>query len=189
MMDGEEKGFGRGKWWLSQLVQLAIIVALIGIWFGDLNSGIIMTSGMSESAPSGMDHGTKITLTVVLIAAAWAIYFYSSVRRYQDMGKSPLWVLTSFIPYVGPFIQAIHLGGTRSARKPGSKPRFGDSAQEQVDLSKSGYLDLDAKIAAMKRRNQFPEPSNESPVVTSTPRQTNVSPVQRPSGFGRRGLS
>jgi uncharacterized membrane protein YhaH (DUF805 family) len=184
----EEKSFGRGKWWLSQLVQLAIVGLLVAIWVGDMSVGVF-SSEKVEPAPSGLDFKTKITLTVILIGAAWAIHFYTAIRRYRDMGKSPLWVLTGFIPYVGPLISTIHLGMAGSAPKRGSKPRFGDSAQEAVDLSKAGYLDLDAKIEAMKRRNQFPEPSNTSPVVTSSPRQTNTSPVQRTSGFGRRGLS
>jgi uncharacterized membrane protein YhaH (DUF805 family) len=188
VMEHEEKSFGRGKWWMSQLVQLAIVGMLFVVWFGDLN-GVMISSEMVESTPSGMDYGTKLTLTFVLIGAAWAVHLYSAVRRYNDMGKSPLWVLTGFIPYVGPLIQAVHLGGTRTARKPGSKPRFGDSAQESVDLSKAGYLDLDGKIAAMKRRNEAPDLSNASPIVTRAPRQTSGGPVQRNPGFGRRGLS
>jgi uncharacterized membrane protein YhaH (DUF805 family) len=187
-MNGEGKGFGCGKWWMSQLVQLAIVGMIFAIWFADLNGGMI-SSNMRESAPSGMDHRTKITLTFILIGAAWAVHLYTAVRRYNDMGKSPLWVLTGFIPYVGPLIQAIHLGGSGTARKPGSKPRFGDHAQDAVDLSKAGYLDLDGKIAAMKRRNQASELSNASPIVTSAPRQITGGPVQRNSGFGRRGLS
>jgi uncharacterized membrane protein YhaH (DUF805 family) len=187
-MNGEGKGFGRGKWWMSQLVQIAIVGMIFAIWFGDLNGGMI-SSNTRESVPSGMDYGTKLTLTLVLIGAAWAVHLYSAVRRYNDMGRSGLWVLTGFIPYVGPLIQAIHLGGSRTVRKPGSEPRFGDSAQEPVDLAKAGYLDLDGKIAAMKRRSQASELSNASPIVTSAPRQTSGGPVQRNSGFGRRGLS
>lgn len=187
-MDGEEKGFGRGKWWMSQLVQLAIVGMIFAIWFSDLNS--VMISGQTrQSAPSRMDYQTKITLTFILIGAAWAIHLYSAVRRYNDMGKSGLWVLTAFIPYVGPLIQAIHLGGSRSVRKPGSKPRFGAHAEEAVDLSKAGYLDVDGKIAAMKRQNRLPEASNTSPVITTVPRDSTTGPVQRNKGFGRRGLS
>jgi uncharacterized membrane protein YhaH (DUF805 family) len=187
-MDGERKGFGRGKWWMSQLVQLAIVGLIIAIWFGDLN-GVMISSEMRENVPSEMDYGTKLTLTLVLIGAAWAVHLYSAVRRYNDMGKSGLWVLTGFIPYIGPLIQMIQLGGTGSARKPGSKPRFGEHAEDTVDLSKAGYLDLDGKIAAMKRRNEASDLSNASPVVTSAPRQTSGGPVQRNPGFGRRGLS
>jgi uncharacterized membrane protein YhaH (DUF805 family) len=187
-MDNGEKGFGRGKWWMNQLVQLAIVGMIFAVWFGDLNGGMI-SSNMRESVPSGMDYGTKLTLTFVLIGAAWAVHLYSAVRRYQDMGKSGLWVLTGFIPYVGPLFQAIHLGASRTVRKPGSKPRFDHSAQEPIDLSKMGYLDLDGKIAAMKRRNEAAEFSSASPIATSAPRQTTGGPVQRNSGFGRRGLS
>ncbi len=187
-MDGEEKGFGRGKWWMSQLVQLAIVGMIFAIWFSDLN-GVMISSQTRQSAPSGMDYQTKITLTFILIGAAWALHLYSAVRRYHDMGKSGLWVLTGFIPYVGPLIQAVHLGGSRTARKPGSKPRFGDHAEDAVDLTKAGYLDIDGKIAAMKRRSQAQELSNAAPIVTNASRQTTGGPVQRNSGFGRRGLS
>jgi uncharacterized membrane protein YhaH (DUF805 family) len=187
-MSSEGKGFGRGKWWMSQLIQIAIVGTIFAIWLGDLNGGMI-SSGTRQSASSGMDHLTKITLTFLLIGAAWAIHLVSAVKRYRDMGKSDLWVVTGFVPYIGPLIEMIHLGGSRSVRKPGSPPRFGDLAQEEVDLSKAGYLDLDGKIAAMKRRSQESELSNVSPIVTSAPRPATGGPVQRNSAFGRRGLS
>jgi uncharacterized membrane protein YhaH (DUF805 family) len=186
-MDGDKKSFGRGKWWFGQLVQLVIMGLLFLVWFGSFSGGVFSSTQGAVEPVSG-NIGIKIGVTAGLICLAWAVHFYTAVRRYRDIGRSGLWVLTGFIPYIGPLIEMVHLGGIRGVSKPGSKPRFGESAHEPVDLSAAGYFDIDAKIAAMKRRSQLPEPSNTSPIVTSAPRQTTGGPVQRHTGFGRRGL-
>jgi uncharacterized membrane protein YhaH (DUF805 family) len=188
-MGDDGTAFGRGKWWLGQFIQLVIVGLLFAVWMEDLGGGVISSDmGSANSPPPFINHASKLVFTLVLIALAWIVHFYTAFRRYQDMGKFGAWVLTSFIPYIGPLFSTIHLGMTGSARKRGSRSSFADRAEEPADLPRSGYRDFDIKAEAIKQRSQLPELSNTSPVVTSTPRQTNANPVQRNSGFGRRGL-
>ena len=99
---------GRGKWWLAQLVNVAIIIAfvvLLSIQF----SGDEIISGLSDRSDPSIDPLFAAEFLVVILFLIW-MTFCITVKRYHDRGKSGWWYLFQFIPIVGPIWAFIELG-------------------------------------------------------------------------------
>ena len=51
-----------------------------------------------------------LLVLLTLYVGIHVLYIVVSIRRYKDLGKSPLWFLIIFIPVVGVFFQVLELG-------------------------------------------------------------------------------
>jgi uncharacterized membrane protein YhaH (DUF805 family) len=178
---GFDGRIGRGKWWLGQLVNLFILVALA---FALILSG---SSGNFEEELSSFSGQQWLVLIIGLLAAT-SVNASVCVKRYHDRGKSGVWFFLCFIPYIGAIWQLVELGffrGEAGANKYGGEPGSGSSFGSDFGAGSNyaSYDDIDAKIAAMQPRAGF---SDESRSRAAPAVQPNTSPVQRNPGFGRR---
>ena len=179
---GFDGRIGRGKWWLGQLVNLFILISLA---FALVLSG---STGNFEEEMSSFSGQQWLVLIIGLLAAI-SVNASVCVKRYHDRGKSGVWFLLCFVPFVGPIWQLVELGflrGEAGANRFGGEPGSGSSfgADFGAASNYAGYDDIDAKIAAMKQQASHADDSRSSdrPVV-----QPNTRTVQRNPGFGRRG--
>lgn len=84
---------------------------LIISWIAGIVGIIISASGLGisiEFESAGMSILMGLLLIAVLIAMIW-LGLATTVRRLRDAGQNPLWVLVTFLPYVG-FVAYIVFG-------------------------------------------------------------------------------
>lgn len=84
---------------------------LLITWFAGMFATILTIGGLGvgiEFESVGVSLSMGILLIAVLIVMVWLV-IASVVRRLRDAGQNPLWVLVTFLPYVG-FVAYIVFG-------------------------------------------------------------------------------
>jgi len=129
---------GRGKWWLANLVFLAIIAGLL---FWAYSIGNLQDSG-ADTSPHSLMFGLALLLYIPL--AIWS-NFCVIAKRYHDRNKSAWWYFIAFVPFIGAIWQLIEcgfLGGDLNDNDYGPGPGF-DLGDEISRLrAEAGYPSL-----------------------------------------------
>jgi uncharacterized membrane protein YhaH (DUF805 family) len=177
-MIGLNGRIGRGKWWLGQLANFVILIAMMIALVGAAD----ITQGKDTLT------GQQWLILIAGVLAATAVNVSVCVKRYHDRGKSGAWFLVCFVPIIGPIWQFVELGFLRGQDGANAYDDAGGSGRDWSRRFSDapdavGYADIDAKIAAMKRGNQSADSASARPQAS----RSNTSPVQRSAGFGRRG--
>lgn len=180
---------GRGSWWLAQLIAIPVVYLF----------GFAALAGLGMAIPEGgeanaMTGGGAIVAIIAAIAVAIWINVASSVKRYHDRGKSGVWFLIIFVPFIGGFWQLIECGfcsgddGVNDYGPPGG--RGADGYNDSPVRSSGGGLataDGSGKLAQLDddyfRKYAAQTARMAEPVVQSTYARP-ATTVSAPGGFG-----
>ena len=160
--------FGRGKWWLAQLVIICIIIGLM-VLLSLQFSGDEIIKQLSERPNPRIDPMLVLELLVFALFLAW-MGFCITVKRYHDRGKSGWWYLLQFIPIVGPIWAFIELG-------------FCSGDDGDNDYGDGPDLNIADDLNALRKQSGQAEP-----VATATAYRPAPAPkIGGPAVFGKRG--
>ena len=122
----------RTNYWLGAIgsgIGLAVIFFVIMAMVGGVGALAAGASGGGESAGRAAGAGIGIVGVILLLAyfvlAIW-ISLALQIKRWHDRDKSAVWVLISFIPFVGAIWVLIECGfmdGTMGPNKYGPSPK------------------------------------------------------------------
>ncbi len=158
---------GRGKWWLAQLVNLAIIIAFI-VAVRMQFSGDDIIRNFDGPNPS-INPMFAAEFLVVVLFLIW-MTFCITVKRYHDRGKSGWWYLFQFIPIVGPIWAFIELG-------------FCSGDDGDNEYGDGPDLNIADDLKALRRQSGQAEP-----IATATAYRPAPAPkIGGPVVFGKRG--
>lgn len=177
---------GRGSWWLAQLIAIPVVY-LFG--FAAL-AGLGMTIPESGEADVMTGGGAIVAIIVAIAVAIW-INVASSVKRYHDRGKSGVWFLIVFVPFIGGIWQLIECGfcsgddGVNDYGLPGGR---GSDDDLPVHSSGGGLVTAGGGKLAQLDDDYFRKYAAQTarmaePVVQSTYARP-ATTVSAPGGFG-----
>ena len=129
--------FGRGQYWLSQVLQLILILA-----FAVVMAMLFAAMGVPASAT-----GDPIGV-VMVIGYVWML-LASHAKRWHDLGRSGWWQLVALIPFGG-FYVVIMCGFVRGDTGPnryGPDPLTDHDIREYSDLIRDHPKNAPARIA------------------------------------------
>ena len=129
--------FGRGQYWLSQVLQLVVILA-----FAVLIGMILNVMGVPTSAADD-------PMGVVLAVGYFWMLLASHAKRWHDLGRSGWWQLVGLIPFGGIYV-VIMCGFVRGDTGPnryGPDPLADHDIREYSDLISRNPENAPARIA------------------------------------------
>ncbi len=165
----------RGQWWLVQLVNFALGVAVM-LW-----TGASLTTNLGNPEDS---HAFTVSLVVVVALLIFGVC--STVQRYHDRGKSGLWFFIALVPLVGGIWQLIECGfcsgddGDNAYGPPPGATRSQISLErEQTALSQSRLSQIDDDY--FKKYSSRLVQEEATPIVVAATPAVQSGPV-----FGKR---
>jgi uncharacterized membrane protein YhaH (DUF805 family) len=160
--------FGRGKWWLAQLVTICVII-IIGILLAMQFSGDGTLKKMAESPDPSLDPLLAAELLAFAALLFW-MGFCITVKRYHDRGKSGWWYLLQFIPIVGPIWAFIELG-------------FCSGDDGDNDYGPGPDLNIADDLKALRKQGGQHVPATSASAYRPAP----ATKIGGPAVFGKRG--
>lgn len=162
---GREK---RLEWWIVSIVFLIFSYAYFKFFGSKLTASlVIMLLGLdpinvAKIALEGMDYWQSGMFLGGLIMYHVLMYIYvtTSVRRYHDLGKSGLWFLIVFVPFIGWLWQLIELGFFEGTQ--------GDNQYGPALVSAPAAVSVSESIAT-EASQPSPEPVATGPVQAENP--------------------
>ena len=152
---------GRAKWWLAQLVALAVGIIVFLMLIG--------LTPVKDQRVSDTDFILALAVIVLAIVLVW-MSFCATAKRYHDRNKSAWWYLIQFIPFIGSIWQFVELG-------------FCSGDDGENDYGTGPGFDIRADIENLRKAKK---PDEEHPAVpayqTASTRKNSGRPV-----FGKRG--
>lgn len=169
---------GRGWWWLSNLVAIAVWMMAVAVFY--LIVEVAEPSG--DRAPGELSDGGLTLLITVFIASVISVWINAaaSVKRLHDRDKSAVWLMIYFVPFIGPLWLLVECGFF--AGSPGDN-RFGPPPGGGRQIA-SG-LELD--IARLQAEHIGRQPAVVTRAVTAQRPDVSGRRQPVPAGFGRRG--
>lgn len=175
----------RSSWWTIQLINSAIMIAIIFITLGPL---VADPDGAIEgflSAPSA----SLVMIKTAMAPMLW-IALCATIKRYHDRGKSGVWSALALVPVIGPIWQLIELGslpGTNGANAFGDPPAGFGAAGAAPNKNSSA----DSMVWSRNMDDAIAEAAKNLSDQNSAPKQKQTPAARsgaRPS-FGQRGVS
>jgi uncharacterized membrane protein YhaH (DUF805 family) len=160
--------FGRGKWWLAQLIIICIIISLM-VLLSLQFSGDEIIKQLSDRSNPRIDPMLVLELLVFALFLAW-MGFCITVKRYHDRGKSGWWYLFQFIPIVGPIWAFIELG-------------FCSGDDSDNDYGDGPDLNIADDLKALMKQGGQQVPVALAPAYRPAP----ATKIGGPAVFGKRG--
>ena len=127
-----EGRLNRGRYWKALLILIAVSIVAAGIGLALMFGYISEASSQSAATQDlALDEGPPasffVGLAIVIIANLALIWPNLAVtaKRFHDRGKSGLWVLIAFIPYIGGLwilVECGFLEGTKGPNQYGPDP-------------------------------------------------------------------
>ena len=103
LLFGFQGRIGRLSWWLGQLINLGLLVAIFIV--------AAVVARQSQMAGTKAEAGLSgaALLLLLSVVSIW-INVAVTVKRFHDRNKSGVWFLVNFIPIIGPFWLLIECG-------------------------------------------------------------------------------
>lgn len=97
---------GRQTWWLAQIA-LCIVTSAAAFAGLALSAALLALSGVDNYAL-----GFSLMHMIAFIVLIAGMYFslVVNIKRWHDHGRSGLWNLALFVPFVGPLLGLVMLG-------------------------------------------------------------------------------
>ncbi len=174
---------GRLKWWLGQLLLIAVLVFAVIPALGVLGFSLMGGSTGNGISAGGSSSAlfASLVLFILFPLSAW-INFALCAKRYHDRNKPAAWFLVIFVPIIGALWQLIECGflaGTPGGNTYGPDPSGSSNWSSKID----------AEIAATWQEKHESYQYREAPVAEEKPApKPQPARTAVPSGFGRRGL-
>ena len=129
--------FGRGQYWLSQVVQLLILFGVVVL------TGILLAA-MDVPATAAEDP----TGIVIALAYFW-MFLASHAKRWHDLGRSGWWQLVALIPFGGIYVLVMcgFVRGDTGPNRYGPDPLADRDIREYSDLIRRNPGDARARVA------------------------------------------
>ena len=152
----------RLKWWLSQLLIIAILII-----------GVVTIFAINSNAGT-LDPDSFTGKLWPVMALTGYINLCACVNRLRDTGRTGWWYLAHFIPFIGPFIILYFCGIEKGSSKM-SYDMFGETGSG-VDAD-----EIIARYQSGQSQASHYTPPNAQP-TTAKPQPIR----QAPQGFGKR---
>ncbi|MEM7461739.1 MAG: DUF805 domain-containing protein [Pseudomonadota bacterium] len=174
---GIEGRISRGKWWLAQLINFALVILVYALVYNK-------TGQVPESSYDLFVASSNIPEAAVpLVFVIW-INFAVAVKRFHDRDKSGLWVFVFFIPVIGLFWQIIECGalaGTPGTNRFGPEP--GNTPKPSRDRAQSASAQRLQQVSANRVHQGTSVPSTGGASFLGRNRVETGKPT-----FGRRSV-